>query len=495
MSDRDAPDISRTGSAAALTELGHDDMPPGQTTTAVPAGAASGAAPPVKRKPWWLVYGVGPYLLLGDTAAFIVATAITRPTSVLHGLALVVTVVTFCVAGLYRSRLSLYLLDDLPYIAGAVCVAVALKMSLLGFVSGMSSPNWQLIHGLALFLAVAVERWAAYAIVRTARTRGFVRHRTIIIGAGDVGVRLARTLQERRHYGLDPVGFLDWDAPTGTLEILQVPVLGGPPQLARVIVEQRITNVIVAFTESNEGDLVDILRTCDRLDVEVFLVPRLYELHNFNRDTDDVYGIPLLRTRRAAFRSPFWHLKRVIDVVIAGVGLVLLSPVMALCALAVRWEGGRGIIFRQERVSLDGRPFQVLKFRSLKPVDEGESKTQWNIKHDSRLGPVGKFLRSTSLDELPQLWNIVRGDMSLVGPRPERPHFVEQFSTHIPRYMARHRVPAGLTGWAQCHGLRGDTSIEDRARFDNYYIENWSPWLDTKIVLKTVGQVLRRQGG
>jgi lipopolysaccharide/colanic/teichoic acid biosynthesis glycosyltransferase len=136
-----------------------------------------------------------------------------------------------------------------------------------------------------------------------------------------------------------------------------------------------------------------------------------------------------------------------------------------------------------------------MKFRSLKPVDERESQTQWNIAHDDRLGPVGRFLRATSLDELPQLLNILRGDMTIVGPRPERPHFVETFTASFPRYTARHRVPAGLTGWAQVHGLRGDTSIEERARFDNYYIENWTLWSDIKIILRTVTAVLRRQGG
>jgi lipopolysaccharide/colanic/teichoic acid biosynthesis glycosyltransferase len=183
------------------------------------------------------------------------------------------------------------------------------------------------------------------------------------------------------------------------------------------------------------------------------------------------------------------------DVLMSGVALFLLAPVFTVCALGVRLEGGPGVIFRQSRVGLDGRPFKLLKFRSLKPVDEGESQTQWSIAHDNRLGSFGRFLRKSSLDELPQLWNILRGDMSLVGPRPERPHFVDQFSTHIPRYMARHRVPAGLTGWAQVHGLRGDTSIEDRARFDNYYIENWSPWLDVKILLRTLSQVVRGGGG
>jgi lipopolysaccharide/colanic/teichoic acid biosynthesis glycosyltransferase len=153
------------------------------------------------------------------------------------------------------------------------------------------------------------------------------------------------------------------------------------------------------------------------------------------------------------------------------------------------------VLFRQERVGLDGRPFQVLKFRSLRPVDDSESETLWNIQHDDRLGPVGKFIRKTSLDELPQLFNILRGEMSVVGPRPERPFFVTEFSKAMPRYLARHRVPAGLTGWSQVHGLRGDTSIEERARFDNYYVEHWSLWLDIKVVLRTVASVIRGSGG
>jgi len=153
------------------------------------------------------------------------------------------------------------------------------------------------------------------------------------------------------------------------------------------------------------------------------------------------------------------------------------------------------VLFRQQRVGLDGRPFEILKFRSLKPVDERESSTNWNIKHDQRLGRVGRLMRSTSLDELPQLWNILVGHMSLVGPRPERPYFVQKYAERIPRYTSRHRVPAGLTGWAQINGLRGDTSIEDRASFDNHYIENWSLWGDVKILLRTFQQVLGRRGG
>jgi exopolysaccharide biosynthesis polyprenyl glycosylphosphotransferase len=445
-------------------------------------------------EPWWLRAGVRPYLLLGDVAAFVIATAITTPANPVHVVVLGVYVAVFYVVGLYRSRLNLSLLDDLPYILAASLVGFALKLALISLFPHVDPPPRQVLHALVLLAAVLVVRWIAYTVVRRARCRGKVHHRTLIVGAGQVGIRLANTLQDRPYYGLDPVGFVDCDPPTQN-SLLPAPVLGAYEQLGKVIREHRIRDVIVAFGGANEDDLVDILRTCDRLDVEVFLVPRLFELHNANRYTDEIWGIPLIRVRRAVFRSPWWKVKRAIDIVISGVALIVLSPLLAVVALAVRWEGGPGIIFRQQRVGLDGRPFDVLKFRSLKPVNETESQTNWNIKHDDRLGPVGRFIRASSLDELPQLWNILRGDMSLVGPRPERPHFVEQFSTHIPRYTARHRVPAGLTGWSQAHGLRGDTSIEDRARFDNYYIENWSPWLDIKILVMTVEQVVRRQGG
>jgi exopolysaccharide biosynthesis polyprenyl glycosylphosphotransferase len=251
--------------------------------------------------------------------------------------------------------------------------------------------------------------------------------------------------------------------------------------------------VIVTFGSLREPEIVDLLRACDRLSCEIFFVPRLYEIHSVTRGTEVLWGVPLERMRRAPFRTPAWTAKRVADVVVSALALLFLAPVLAICALGSRLETGC-VVFRQTRIGLDGRPFTVLKFCSLKPAVESEESTTWNIGTDARVGHFGRFLRRTSLDELPQLWNVLRGDMSLVGPRPERPFFVGQFTRQIPWYTARHRVPAGLTGWAQIHGLRGDTSIEDRARFDNFYIENWSMWGDIKILLRTVGQVLRAAG-
>ena len=193
--------------------------------------------------------------------------------------------------------------------------------------------------------------------------------------------------------------------------------------------------------------------------------------------------------------GPSWRFKRAFDLVVASLALVLLFPLLVACAIAVRVEGGKGFIFRQVRIGKDGEPFELLKFRSMRPEVPGSGDVTWNIKDNPRVGPVGRVLRKTSLDELPQLWNIIRGDMTIVGPRPERPYFVEQFSADFPRYPHRHRVPVGLTGLAQVSGLRGDTSIEDRARYDNFYIESWSFWLDLKVLVRTVREVVRGGGG
>lgn len=440
-----------------------------------------------------LRYGVRPFLLASDVLAWMLAAVVTGPVTGGDVVLLATTVALYAAAGLYRSRLSLSALDDLPACAGRAVAAAAVVTSLaLMLDSGLVDPRLLVTAALAAVLVV-VFRSACYAVVRSVRAGGWIEHPTLVLGAGRVGGQLARLLVEHPSYGLRPVGFVD-DDPLLEAAEMAVPLLGGHSSLASVIVEFGVRDVIVAFSAAPESQMVDIIRTCDRLAVEIFFVPRLFELHHTSREMDQVWGIPLVRMRRAAFRSRSWRLKRVLDVAVATCALMVLSPVLGALAMAVRLEGGPGVLFRQERVGLDGRPFFLLKFRTLQPVDEQDSATTWSVARDGRVGPVGRFLRSTSLDELPQLWNILRGDMTLVGPRPERPHFVSTFTQNFPRYMARHRVPAGLTGWAQVHGLRGDTSIEDRARFDNYYIENWSLWADIKIALRTVSAVLRRTG-
>ncbi|MGY1740256.1 MULTISPECIES: exopolysaccharide biosynthesis polyprenyl glycosylphosphotransferase [unclassified Blastococcus] len=452
-------------------------------------------------------YGVLPLLLASDLVAVgvgvLAAEWIGREVgddSPLRKTAAFALVFLVCLsqARLYRSRLALSVLDDLPALVGRWLLAAG--VAVLGQILWSNAlwedyiVDWRFLSGALLIgVLVIVLRGIGYALVRRLRARRLVVHRTLIVGAGRVGHQVAEILEDHPEYGLHPMGFLDGD-PWMISDSPRLPVLGGPASLPDVLRRGNVHNVVVAFSSMKESEMVRLIRTCDRFRCELFVVPRLFELHQVDSEMDTAWGLPLVRLRRSPYRTGSWRVKRLFDIAFAGGALFVLAPLMLLLALVVRIDGGKGVLFRQERVGVDGRTFDVLKFRSLRPVDN-EAATTWNIANDARLSPVGRLLRKTSLDELPQLINILRGDMSVVGPRPERPHFVQEFRNAYPSYEARHRVPSGLTGWAQVHGLRGDTSIADRARFDNYYIENWSLWLDLKIILRTVSSVVRGAGG
>lgn len=466
----------------------------------VPLRTAADDDPPVGTWTGPLVrLGVRPLLVLSDVIACTagaLATSGLRPvmflfTSLMLGV--------FALGGLYRSRLSPSILDDLPRISGRLLVVLALTMSAQLTLNELrwdyELVDWKLLLATAMTFTVGVcLRTAAYSVVRYARRTGRIAHRTLILGAGRVGTYLAESLSTHPEYGLLPIGFLDVEPPRDSHSPTHR-ILGRPESLVEVLLDHQVRNVVVAFGSMPESEMVGIIRTCDRLHCEIFVVPRLFELHHIADDMDTAWGMPLIRLRRAAYRTRAWQVKRAADIFVSAFALMLLSPLLLLVALAVRMEGGPGVLFRQERVGVDGRHFELLKFRSLKPHDDSEAATNWSIAGDHRLGRVGRFLRRSSIDELPQLLNILRGDMSLVGPRPERPHFVATFRRQHPHYVARHRVPCGLTGLAQVNGLRGDTSIAERARFDNYYIENWSLWLDVKILLRTAMSVARGEGG
>jgi exopolysaccharide biosynthesis polyprenyl glycosylphosphotransferase len=331
-----------------------------------------------------------------------------------------------------------------------------------------------------------VGRMTSYAFVRQLRRRRLLFEPTLILGAGTVGEELARILLSHSEYGLRPVGFLDEFE-----DVEALPVIGSLAQLDDALEEHAIRRVVIAFGATSDPDLVPIVRSCDSHAVDIHVVPRFFELGlaSTGRDVDSIWGIPLLRLRRAALRSGAWQVRQAFSVILAALGLVLLSPVYGAVALAVRLSSPGPILFRQRRIGQDGRLIDVLKFRTMR-VNK-DSDTTWSVKSDRRITPIGRLLRATSLDELPQLINVARGEMALVGPRPERPHFVDRFEANVHGYRFRHRVPVGVTGWAQVNGLRGDTSIRQRARFDNQYIENWSLWEDGVIIARTLGEVLR----
>jgi exopolysaccharide biosynthesis polyprenyl glycosylphosphotransferase len=483
------PDFHTPGSTRGAKPL-VQNQPSGMTAVSAPNDLSSQLLTGLSRR--LVRLGASPYLLITDAAALVLATVFLEMAWVASITFVVAGLAAMGAIGMYRGKLHRSALDDLPWILAAAFIAASGSF-LIASRFGEHSLWMLFLSGVSGGMCVSAGRFVAYELIRRGRLSGHLRHRSIVLGAGEVGVRLIESMRRYPTYGLDPVGFLD-ASPPDDRDSLPAPLLGSWTELERIVRQYRIKRVVVAFTTLKEAELVNVLRAGERLNCTIYYVPRLFELHHMTGVTDDVRGIPLMQVRSPTLTRFAWYLKRVFDVVVGGALLVLTAPIQALCAAAVALEGGRGVIFRQERIGRDGRPFEMLKFRSLCPQTETAAATTWTVKDDPRMGPVGKFLRRTSLDELPQLYNVVRGDMSLVGPRPERPHFASHFGASIPRYSERHRVPVGITGWAQINGLRGDTSIDERAQFDNYYIENWSLWFDTKILLRTALRVLARSG-
>ncbi|MGV0579268.1 sugar transferase [Mycolicibacterium elephantis] len=401
---------------------------------------------------------------------------------------------TFLLAGggRYVARLHLSVLDELPHIVTRLLTAMAAVSVIILHLHQKPQVLLFLETAIQGAILVVVGRLITTRLIAIARRRGIATHNTVLIGGGPVATELARILDEHLEYGLKVEGFVDDSDRCSASEYLSR--LGRLADLDSAVRTSRADTLLVADGSFEERSLIDAVRSQTCQDAQLLVVPRMHHFHTVTGMADHIGSIPIMRVRRPNLHGPARVVKRAFDIVVALIALVILSPVMAVTALAVRIEGGPGVIFRQVRVGRDGKHFELLKFRSMRPANEVESQTKWCVANDERVGPVGRFLRCTSIDELPQLWNILCGDMTLVGPRPERPHFVEQFSTQFDRYAHRHRVQVGLTGFAQVSGLRGDTSIADRARYDNFYIENWSLWLDIKIILRTFREVIFYRG-
>ena len=421
-------------------------------------------------------------VLLAVLCAF--ATSLTLTAVTAAGAAL-----TWRARGLYSHRIALSVLDDLPEFAVGVLVGLAPgSAAALLAPTGLVGATGTLRAGGSVLVVVVVARTLSYGVILSLRRRGRVSYPTLLIGAGRATRSILQRIADHPESGLRVVGTIGDQARVGSL-----PVLGGRADLSTIVRTRHISNVVIGYGGISTADLVDILRTADRADLEIHVIPRLFELASRRGSDDHIWGLPLVRLRGPANRKLTWRAKRGFDVVGASLALLLLSPLMALLAATVRVSLGPGVIFTQTRIGLHGRPFEMMKFRSMGPSPAGRRGT-WTVP-DDELGRVGRFIRRYSLDELPQLVNVLRGDMSLVGPRPERPEYVDKFVARFPWYAHRHRVTVGMTGLAAVNGLRGNTSIEERCRFDNWYIDNWSLWLDTKIMIRTLHAVVRGTGG
>ena len=394
--------------------------------------------------------------------------------------------------GRYHARLHVSVLDELPSLLASLLTAAAIVATAIVILPDQVPVSVYLRNAAIAIGLVIVGRIITSQLIIFSRRRRYSHHRTVIIGGGPTAAELVRILKEHQRYGLSVVGFVE-----DTDDCAAGPVaerLGNISDLDFVVARRRVDVLLVADSATPERTLVEEVRAPASSKCDLLVVPRMHQFRTESGGSDHIGSIPIMRIGQPRLSGPATVVKRVFDVLVAGLTLILVSPILAICALAVRIDGGPGVIFRQPRVGRNGELFDCLKLRSMRPATSAESATNWSIANDNRVSKVGRILRRTSLDELPQLWNIVRGDMSIVGPRPERPHFVEQFSEKYDRYAYRHRVQVGLTGLAQVSGLRGDTSIADRARYDNYYIENWSLWLDVKIIVRTFFGVVFARG-
>jgi Undecaprenyl-phosphate glucose phosphotransferase len=354
------------------------------------------------------------------------------------------------------------------------------------------APRWEYSQAvMALFvvldvLALNAGRSALRSYLKRMWTAGYNVRRVLVAGAGELGQQVAETILAHRELGFRLVGFIDDIAPA-VKERRGIPVLGTLDEATLVAAAHGADQLYVALPLEEHAKLLRLIKNVSNECVDIKVVPDLVQYATIKAVLEDLDGIPIISLSEVPLRGWNSMVKRVMDIVIGSAALLVFTPFFALITVLIKWKGGRGqVLLRQERMTLDGKTFQIYKFRTMVHNAEQDTGPVWASPQDPRRTEVGIWLRRFNLDELPQLINVVLGDMSLVGPRPERPPFVRQFKEHIPQYMLRHRVKSGITGWAQINGWRGNTSIEKRIEYDLYYIENWSLLLDVKILILTL---------
>lgn len=442
---------------------------------------------------WWLRFVSG-MVPITDVPTF-------RRYTLLLAFAVAVWPVVFYFHGLYQTWRSRSHVDEIVTTALAVVLSglllsgVATWLRLEGAPRSDGTYEWftysrgfLALFTVAALLFVSVGRVALRQRLRRLRRHGRGLKRILILGAGALGREVAGKLLSHRELGLDVVGFLDDDpakARGGAID--GVPILGTTLQLREVLERDRIEQVFITLPLGAHKRINELLRTASQEGVDVKLVPDILQYAVLKATVDDFDGTPVINLCEVPLRGWSSMAKRTLDIALAAPALAALTVFgLPLVWFLIRLEDRGPIFYRQVRMGLDGTPFPMLKLRSMRADAEATSGPVWALRDDPRRTRIGSFLRHWSLDELPQLWNVVKGDMSLVGPRPERPAFVREFKGKIPQYMLRHRVKAGMTGWAQIHGWRGNTSIRKRIQYDLYYIENWSLKLDLKILWLTV---------
>ena len=399
----------------------------------------------------------------------------------------VVCLVTYRACGLYRPRRIGSMGPELWNILKATVLSLGILLALVFFLARPAAIS----RGVVLLFAALnpglmfLSRATIRITLRSLRRRRRNLRWALILGAGRAGQRLAEALERNPWTGIEVIGFLDDRPERHGLRFGGREVLGPVSRLPEILEDGRVDQVYLALPPDHRQSIATAVDTLAQTAVDVKLVPEGLDLLSLRREITSLDGIPVINLRESPLSGWGALWKRGLDIAISSVVLVLLSPVLAGIALAIRLGSGSPTLFRQVRMGLDGRRFVMLKFRTMRPGSEDTGMTR---RDDDRLTGLGRFLRRFSLDELPQFVNVLRGDMSIVGPRPERPVLIEEFRRTIPRYMLRHRVKSGITGWAQVCGWRGQSSLRKRIQYDLYYIQNWSLWLDLRIMGMTVAR-------
>ncbi|GAK55438.1 capsular polysaccharide synthesis protein [Candidatus Vecturithrix granuli] len=400
---------------------------------------------------------------------------------------LLMWLVIFHVCGLYRPRRGQSQADEFVAIFQAITFGAIMLITFNFFHRQHSYSRLVFLYfwGINIF-AVGVSRSLLEDLIDYARSRGYNLRHILVAGAGNVGRELTRKAHTYRELGLNVIGFVDDDPKKQGKIIEGAPVLGKIDQIQQIIQEKGVQQVFIALPMTAHDRVMHILTSVDQECVDVKFIPDLMQYMSLRSGVEELDGIPIVNLRETPIQGWNSVIKRGFDIVFSVCFLVLSAPIMGILAVLIKLTSPGPIFYKQKRMGLDGRVFYMYKFRSMRVDAEKKSGAVWAKKHDPRRTKLGAFMRCTSLDEFPQFLNVLKGDMSLVGPRPERPPFVLKFREKVPKYMLRHKVKAGITGWAQINGWRGNTSIEKRIEYDLYYIQNWSITFDLKILIMTL---------
>jgi len=414
---------------------------------------------------------------------------------------LAVHLLIFYFQGFYKSKLRRAKIDDFLYIILNAVLTIVVVFSILNYFYNYSQGRaplyrmtFKLSHGFLVLYFIAVIVWLSFLrtqlffVMKRRYARGFNLTNVVVVGAGEMGRTVAQKLMTYRDLGFRVKGFLDDEKPAGKILDVDgdtVPVLGGLNELGRVIEEQGISEVFVALDFSNYPKILEVFQVVHKYPVMVRLIPDLFQLLTLKANVQDLDGFPVITIDDVPIRGMAQVVKRTTDIGASTIALVFLSPLFLIVAVLVKLTSRGPVFYHQERMGLDGRRFVIHKFRTMICDAEKATGPVFCEPGDPRMTRLGRILRKYSIDEIPQFVNVLKGEMSLIGPRPERPSFVREFTEKIPKYMLRHKIKAGITGWAQVHGLRQDADIEKRLEYDFFYMQNWSLGLDIKILWMT----------